>query len=128
MAAHKIVIADSNANWNSLLEKLEVTGIKAQHATSGHEVVRSVNKGRVDVLVVDTHLSDMSGLSLVSIVRELQPDIKLIMTTRENTPNLESECREQGLVYYAVHPVRSDILFDTILRAVNTLHAPHAVR
>jgi DNA-binding NarL/FixJ family response regulator len=64
-------------------------------------------------------LQEMKGYDAVSIIRKIDPKIKVIMTTKKNTRKLESKVREQDIYYYFIKSFGKDELVLAINNALN---------
>ena len=51
---------------------------------------------------MDVDIPEMKGYEAVSILKNLDPQIKIIMTTKKNTKKLEAKVREQDIFYYFI--------------------------
>ncbi len=47
-------------------------------------------------------LPEMKGFEAVSIIKNIDADTKVIMTTKKNTKELEAKVREQDIFYYFI--------------------------
>ena len=94
----------------TLTEGLEIRGWldgldgRVDVVESAREVVRWAHKERIDLLIVDTALPEMEGTMLVPLLREIQPELPIIVTTGRHTPALEQEVRRSQVVFYAIRP------------------------
>ena len=50
--------------------------------------------------ILDVDIPEMKGYEAVSILKNLDPQIKIIMTTKKNTKRLEAKVRKQDVFYY----------------------------
>lgn len=123
MNTGQVVIVDPETDAIAALrQELTESGICVWHAPSGRELVHILRRHRVDVLVLNTRLPDMTGITAAGIARELQPGVKLIMTTAEHTLKLESQCRQLGLVYYGLRPLNYTDMRNMIQQTLGRLH------
>ena len=66
------------------------------------DAVRKIREGYFDCLVMDVNLPEMKGYEAVSILKSIDPQIKIIMTTKKNTKSLEARVREQDIFFYFI--------------------------
>ena len=66
------------------------------------EVIKKLSEGCFDCLIMDVDLPEMKGYEAVSILKNIDPDIKIIMTTKKNTKRLEAKVREQDIFFYFI--------------------------
>jgi len=87
--------------------------------TSG-EFVNALDKLRerdFDCIILNTYLPGIKGYEAASILKQFSPATELIMTTNENTIELEARSRKENIFYYYVKS--SDI--EELVLAVNNL-------
>jgi len=66
------------------------------------EAIKKISGGCFDCLVIDINLPEMKGYQAVSILKNIDPQLKVIMTTKKNTKRLEAKVREQDIFYYFI--------------------------
>ena len=101
----RVLVIDDEPAVRDLLERVL--------ANAGHHVVLErtaeaalirLARERFDVIVVDNNLPKMTGLELMSIVREHHPDLRAIMITAYDTQAVEVRARALGVVAYVAKP------------------------
>jgi len=66
------------------------------------EAIKKVSEGCFNCLIMDVNLPEMKGYEAVSIIKNIDPKIKIIMTTKKNTKRLEAKVREQDIFFYFI--------------------------
>lgn len=66
------------------------------------DAVKKIRGSCFDCLIMDVELPEMKGYEAVSILKSIDPAIKIIMTTKKNTKNLEAKVREQDIFFYFI--------------------------
>jgi DNA-binding response OmpR family regulator len=112
-----ILVADGEAA-RLLADYLSQQGFHATHTSQGQDVLRLARSGRVALAIVDVLLRDMSGLVLVSQLKEIDPKIHVLMTTADYRPELELRSRQVGILYYACKPTDRQLLTAVVAKAV----------
>lgn len=74
------------------------------------EAVKKVSEGCYNCLIMDVNLPEMKGYEAVSIIKSIDPKIKIIMTTKKNTKRLEAKVREQDIFFYFIKSFGKDEL------------------
>jgi len=82
------------------------------------DVLMTLQKGRVNVLVLDACLPEEMGYEAISIIKGLCPKLPIIVTADENNPELESRIRQKGIFYYHVKSFGPDELMLAITNAM----------
>ena len=110
-----VLIADSDSELTKILKKrLLLEDYRVFTVDSGREVVAFIRKREIDIVIIDVNLTDMEGYKIIPIIKDINKIVKVIITTSENSPELESQCREKGIIYYAIKP----LVIDEILKVV----------
>ncbi len=66
------------------------------------EAIKKLSEGCFNCLIMDVDLPEMKGYEAVSILKNIDPDLKVIMTTKKNTKRLEAKVREQDIFFYFI--------------------------
>ncbi|TVP41277.1 response regulator [Candidatus Nitrosocosmicus arcticus] len=92
------MIAESENDLLTLFrDYLYSLGMKTETASSGHEAIEQFidseeNEMPYDVIVLDTHLKNPSGLDIAKRIRSQKPDQKMVLITTTPKENLQQEC------------------------------------
>jgi DNA-binding NtrC family response regulator len=92
---------------------LEAYGYSVLTAIDSREAVQLCgdNNGRIKVILSDLAMLDPSGRSMVRILRELDPEVKIIATASLNsTRNAAVDARECGVSGLLIKPYTPEIL------------------
>ncbi len=97
------MVADSDkgsleATHALLLEE----GYHVQKTAWLNEVFHSLQQEKIDVLILDVKMTEMKGYEAIPIIRGIAPGLPIIVTTDENSPELESRVRHYGVFYYHI--------------------------
>jgi DNA-binding NtrC family response regulator len=111
-SVRKVVgLADGDEEWLQKLRKaIERLGFEVLAAQNGKDLLVPFRDGDLGVLICDTHLKDMSGLELISTIREADPGFPVVATTQDYSKNLELACRKMGIIFYARKPLNFEVL------------------
>ena len=97
--------------WFSLLE-----------AESGEMAVSIIERGRVDLVVLDMHMHELTGLETIRLARQINHDLPCILVTADATDELREEAREAEAWSVLAKPVRRDELVATVSTAIDTAY------
>ena len=61
---------------------------------------------------------EINGYQIVPMLKDINNDLKVIITTDKNSIELESKCRTTGLIYYAIKPLDFELRVSIIKSAV----------
>ena len=104
--------------------------LKVELSSFGHEVV-TANNGREgialfahrrpDLVLLDLHMPDMSGIEVLKRIRELDPQAGVIVLTGGGTDDLENQARELGVHEF----LRKGLSLSVLVRAPgNAMQTP----
>jgi DNA-binding NtrC family response regulator len=74
----------------------------------------------IDLLISDAECPDIATDELLSYLRSKYFDIKIIITTREYSPELELKLRPYKLLYIMAWPVNVELLQSIVARGLET--------
>lgn len=97
----KILIIDPNTTERTIMTAyLRSENFRVETGKGLRDAVKKVSKGCFGCLIMDVNLPEMKGYEAVSILKKIDPNIKIIMTTKKNTKSLEANVREQDIFFY----------------------------
>jgi CheY-like chemotaxis protein len=99
-----LVIDDEPAVQDLLQRVLANAGHQVTVADTAEAALIRLARDRYDVIVVDNNLPRMTGLELMSLVRDHHPELRAIMITAYNTPAVEARARALGVMSYVAKP------------------------
>jgi two-component system response regulator ResD len=107
----RILIIDPDARQRKELASfLEKENYHVETGKGLPEAIKKISGGCFNCLVMDVNLPEMKGYEAVSIIKSIDPKIKIIMTTKKNTKSLEAKVREQDIFFYFIKSFGKDEL------------------
>jgi DNA-binding NtrC family response regulator len=104
-------IADGDGDWLARLKAaIERIGYPVLASQRGKDLLVPLRNGSLSVLLIDTHLNDMTGLELISMVRDANSGFPVVVTTGDYSRELELACRKKGIIYYARKPLNFEVI------------------
>ncbi len=82
------------------------------------DLIITLQKQKINVLVMDICLPDAMGAEAISIIKGICQKLPIIITAEENNPDLESRVRQKGIFYYHVKSFGVDELMLAISNAM----------
>lgn len=99
----KIVVADGNkSSLEATHALLFQEGYHVEKALRLNDVFQCLQSEKIDVLVLDVHMPEMKGYEAIPLIRGIAPNLPIIITADENSPELESQVRHHRVFYYHV--------------------------
>lgn len=99
-------VARINAHYVSEIAGFRVAGI----AHSAAPALAAVERGGIDLILLDQHLPNESGLSVARRLRGLDLDVDIVMVTADRRPASVRAARRAGVLHYLVKPFTCESL------------------
>jgi two-component system phosphate regulon sensor histidine kinase PhoR len=93
-----LVIDDEPIVADALMMVLSDNGYEVVIAMNGHDGLDKIGNQRFDVTITDLRLPDMSGMDVLSNIREKDPCSLVIVITAHSTPEIIAESVRRGAV------------------------------
>jgi len=114
----RILVADDNrTNRNVLSAILEAAGHTVVMVTDGDEALEEMEKGGVDILLLDVNMPRLNGIDTCSMWRQIEGGrnhLPIIGVTADATSETEMQCRNAGMDMRITKPVNAQMLLSTI--------------
>ena len=126
-----LIVDDNAATRYALRRRLGVHGYEVLEAGTGGEGLALIREQRVDALILDVNLPDMSGFD---IVRQLREDARtaLLPVIHVSAASIQSGDIITGLNAgadaYLIHPVDPDVLLATLRTLLRVRDSERALR
>jgi nitrogen-specific signal transduction histidine kinase/ActR/RegA family two-component response regulator len=123
----RILVVDDEEGIRLLIrESLEAEGYEILEADDGVAALEVLDgaAGRVDGLVTDLGMAEMGGAELLRRVREVLPDLPVVVTTGYIDPSLTERLQSQGVTEVLSKPFRMVELLSALARAIRARPAP----
>ena len=118
-----LVIDDEAAIRESLEVLLTLEGYTVQMAVDGEQGLRALEQESFDLLLLDLALPGQSGLELLPQIKELRPDLPVIMITAYGTVDNVVDAIRAGAENFVQKPWDNEKLLADIRSAVARHHA-----
>jgi DNA-binding NtrC family response regulator len=118
MSSTILVMDDDQLALESLENYLSEASYTTVTASSAREAVEQARETACDVALLDMKMPEMDGFQVAAMLRQLQPDLRVIMFT--GYASLETEARAAQLDFYEYLPKSNwyDLLLPTIERVL----------
>lgn len=114
-----IAILDDDAHVRkALLRLLETLQYKASAYASAGEFLHTLDSNEPECMVVDMQMPAMTGLELLSHLRQIGRDIPIIIMTGFDQPNLREICLDAGASAYLLKPIDKHALVAAVDEAI----------
>ncbi len=115
-----LIAEDEESNYKFLEMLLKNKGLKLLKAENGYEAVE-ICKGhtKIDLILMDIKMPGMNGLEATKKIKEINPDIPIIIQTAYAMQNDEKISTEAGCDDYIAKPIKKEKLFSLVAKWIN---------
>lgn len=103
-----LVIDDEPLIRKSLSEIFKLAGYHCLMAESAEEAVKIIQKNKIDILLTDMKLPNMSGIELLKKAKKMIPDMEVIMMTGYGSIETAVGAMKLGAFDYITKPIVDD--------------------
>lgn len=113
------IIDDSAFMIKTIRRMLEDFGGEVVGSADGKEAIETIKKMQtsIDVITCDIHMPDVDGVSLVPLIKQINPAIIVVMVSAMGSKDKVKESILKGANYFIVKPFKKDQVFK-ILKSV----------
>ncbi len=90
-------------------------------AASGREALDILEKEKIDIMITDINMTEMTGIELMEKIRELTQDIRIIVLTGYDNFEYVRQCLRLQAADFFLKPIDEQVLADTIRKQVMAL-------
>jgi len=125
----RILIVDDEAFIRENLERiLEEDGYQSFSADNGDDAIKEVSESDVDLVLLDLNLGTQSGLDVLRAMREIDPELLVIIITGYGTVESAVEALKLGAYDYIKKPFKADAIRLIVKLALETQSLRREVR
>lgn len=115
---NKLLVVDDEEGVREVLEiTLTDAGYEVLTAENGFAGLDMIKTHKPDIVLTDIRMPGMDGMALLKAVKQLFPEIEVIMITGYGDANLAIESLKTGAVDFISKPVNQDVLDIALKRA-----------
>jgi DNA-binding NtrC family response regulator len=120
-----LVVEDEEAQRTLLEGLLNKEGYKATGSSDGKTALQLVRDGTFEIVLLDYRLPDMDGLTILKRLKEMNPEIEVIMITAFGSVENAVTALKAGAYEYLTKPIDLDDLLFKIRKVEERLHLIH---
>ena len=114
-----LIVDDSIVSRKMLINLVEHAGYSvAAEAINGREAVELYKKLRPDVVTMDITMPEMNGIDSMKLIREFDPDAKVILITAAGQMEKRQEAFDNGASGFITKPYENQDILDAIAKCV----------
>ncbi len=126
-SATVLIVDDEQLIRWSLASRLQDVGYRTLEAASAAEALAQHRQG-ADLVLLDVGLPDASGLSVLTKIKEADPDTLVVMLTANTGIATAVDAMKNGAFYYATKPFDLDEVVLIVEKALETTQLRREVR
>ena len=92
----KLLIVDDNEQHCNVAKEFLEDDYDIEIALNGEEAISKIYDFNPVVILLDVRMPRLTGDELVKMIKAWKPEIYVIMVTAHLTPEIESECMQNG--------------------------------
>lgn len=105
MKAKILIVDDSGLARRMLRQMLEEMGHSVEEATDGATALERYYINRHDLVLLDMVMNGMYGLEVLAKIRELNPEVRVIVATADIQTSTRDQVRDAGASAFLTKPV-----------------------
>jgi CheY-like chemotaxis protein len=115
----EIMVVSSELAGDRTFQKVaRKCGHSLESVTTGADALRISKIKQIDLILIDTSLSDMQGYALIAKIKKILPQSKIIVAAEPNFSELESTDKDEKIDYYLIKPL-DDIYLENIITHIS---------
>jgi len=124
MSAATILLADDDAGIRTVVSQaLGRAGYEVRATGNAATLWRWVSDGDGDLVITDVVMPDENGLDLVPRIRNIRPELRIIVMSAQNTLLTAVKATERGAFEYLPKPFDIDKLVNVVRRGLESPHS-----
>lgn len=118
---HKILIADDATFMRMMLKDIlsHAGFINLIEAKNGREAINLFKVEKPELILLDVTMPDMDGLRALEEIKEINPDVKIIMCSSMGQEEIVSECFEKGADDFIMKPFKSERVVQAVSQFID---------
>jgi len=102
---HVLIVEDGTSQREMLRDFLQREGYVIAEAESGDAALKAVVDGHFDLVLLDFKMPGMNGIEVLRRVKEINPEIDVVMMTAYGTIETAVDAMKAGAVDYITKPI-----------------------
>lgn len=113
---HILITDDSRLLRKKLREELERLNCEVIEAVNGKEAITLVLEQEPDGIILDIVMPVVGGIEALEFIREVAPDVPVVMLSSMGTPQKLMKCLKMGAVDFIHKPYTKEQIANTVER------------
>jgi len=123
-ASSRVLIVDDEVFFLEAIDEiLSAAGFDTVRAEDGESALAAVADPTIGVVVLDVRLPDMDGIQVLAAIREMRPELSIIMLSASTDQEIVLEALRLGACDYLAKPLHDEELTLAVGRALDGFEA-----
>ncbi|MBL7968074.1 MAG: response regulator [Prolixibacteraceae bacterium] len=109
-----LIVEDDEYNTDYLKEIMTDLDLSISHCIYGQKALELCRNQKINVILMDIRLPDMSGFDFIHEIRKINPEVKIIVQSSYDVSKDKERAFEAGCDEYLRKPLKSDFLLSRI--------------
>ena len=109
-----LITDDSRLLRKKLREELERLDCEVVEAVNGKEAITSVLEQEPDAVFMDIVMPVVGGIEALQFIREVAPEVPVIMLSSMDTPQKLMQCLKMGAIDFIRKPYTKDQIINSV--------------
>ncbi|MBN2387721.1 MAG: response regulator transcription factor [Anaerolineales bacterium] len=118
MKANLLVVDDEPVERQTLTDILRLEGYHVFSVANGEAAVDFVRQNPIDVIVLDLRMPGMSGLDVVKVVNQMDPDIEIVLLTAHGSMETAIDALRSRVHDYLLKPASPTQILESVARGL----------
>ncbi|MGD9157360.1 MAG: response regulator [Desulfobacteraceae bacterium] len=119
LSLNNILIVDDEINVCMGCQRIfDEQGFKSNYALSGMEGLKKAESEDFNLVITDMKMPDISGLEMIKRLKQMKPDVAVVMITGYASVQSAVEAMKYGAVDYIPKPFRPDEILTVVHEAI----------
>jgi len=115
---HVLIVEDNKINQMITKKVLEKKKIQCTIIDNGKDAVEAVKNNNFDLILMDVHMPEMSGIEATQLIRKFNQKIPIIALTAVSVEDNLDEFLEVGFNDVIPKPFQTDVFFEKIYASI----------
>ena len=118
MSSRILIVDDSSLARRTTRHALEEQGFTVEEATDGAQAIERYFLNKHDLVVLDLVMNGMYGLEVLGKMRELNPEVRVIVATADIQQSTRDQARAAGAAAFINKPINRPALVQLVTRVL----------
>ncbi len=114
-----LIVDDSSLARRTTRQALEAQGYDVEEASDGAQALERYFLNPPDLVVLDMLMTGMYGLEVLGKMRELNPDVKVVVATADIQESTQRQARAAGAAAFINKPLNRKALTDLVAQVLD---------